>query len=331
MIKRIRYIISKDFNPYNNLALEEYLLNYVKEEECILYLWQNEKTVVIGKNQNAWKECKIRELEEDGGRLVRRLSGGGAVFHDLGNLNFTFLVHKDNYDLDKQLEVIIQAVKNLDIHAKKTGRNDITVEGRKFSGNAFYRSGNRSYHHGTILISVDMNNLSKYLNVSRDKLMSKGVESVKSRVINLKEYNPNLDIDRMKEELLHAFGEVYGCELTPIDQEELDEQEMKVLAEKFSSWDWIFGKKMEWTYSMDRRFSWGNIDFNFAVESGRISRCVIYSDAMDTWFAEYIPDYLQDCLFTSEHILERLNKISVDEARKDCMQDIKDMVYNERL
>jgi len=223
MIKHIRYICSKDFNPYNNLALEEYLLNHVKEEECILYLWQNEKTVVIGKNQNAWKECKIRELEEDGGKLVRRLSGGGAVFHDHGNLNFTFLVHKDNYDIDKQLDVIVRAVKNLDIHAEKTGRNDITVEGRKFSGNAFYTDGNRSYHHGTILISVDMNNLSKYLNVSRDKLMSKGVESVKSRVVNLKEYNPNLDIDKMKKELLLAFSEVYDCELTPIDQKEVDE------------------------------------------------------------------------------------------------------------
>ncbi len=331
MIKHIRYIFSKDFNPYNNLALEEYLLNHVKEEECILYLWQNEKTVVIGKNQNAWKECKIRELEEDGGKLVRRLSGGGAVFHDLGNLNFTFILHKDNYDLDKQLEVIIKAVKNVNINAEKTGRNDITVEGRKFSGNAFYTDGNRSYHHGTILISVDMNNLSKYLNVSRDKLMSKGVESVKSRVINLKEYNPNLDIDRMKKELLLAFREIYDCELAPIDEKEIVELEMKALVEKFSSWDWIYGRNMEWTYSMNKRFTWGNIDLNFVVESGRITRCAIYSDAMDTWFAENIPAYMQNCLFTSEHILERLNKISVDVKRKDCMQDIKDMVYSERL
>jgi len=270
-------------------------------------------------------------MEEDGGKLVRRLSGGGAVFHDLGNLNFTFILHKDNYDLDKQLEVIIKAVKNVNINAEKTGRNDITVEGRKFSGNAFYTDGNRSYHHGTILISVDMNNLSKYLNVSRDKLMSKGVESVKSRVINLKEYNPNLDIDRMKKELLLAFREIYDCELAPIDEKEIVELEMKALVEKFSSWDWIYGRKMEWTYSMNKRFTWGNIDLNFVVESGRITRCAIYSDAMDTWFAENIPAYMQNCLFTSEHILERLNKISVDVKRKDCMQDIKDMVYSERL
>ena len=331
MINCIRYIFCKSFNPYNNLALEEYLLNHVKEEECILYLWQNEKTVVIGKNQNAWKECKIQELEEDGGKLVRRLSGGGAVFHDLGNLNFTFLVRKENYDVDKQLEVIIKAVKNVGIHAEKTGRNDITVEGRKFSGNAFYTDGSRFYHHGTILVSVDMNHLSKYLNVSRDKLISKGVESVKSRVINLNEYNPNLDIDKMKKELLIAFQEVYNCELTPIEQQEIIESEIKTLVEKFSSWEWNFGKKMEWTFSINKRFSWGNVDFNFVVESGRISQCVIYSDAMDTWLAEYIPIYLQNCLFTSEHIIERLNNILVDNNKQNCMQDIKDMIYDEKL
>lgn len=331
MIKQIRYLINNDLNPYNNLALEEYLLKYVKEEECILYLWQNEKTVVIGKNQNVWKECKIRELEEDGGKLVRRLSGGGAVFHDLGNLNFTFLVRKENYDLDKQLEVIIKAVKNIGIEAEKTGRNDITVNDRKFSGNAFYRDGDYTYHHGTILVSVDMNNLSKYLNVSRDKLVSKGVESVKARVVNLREYHSELDIDILKKELLIAFYEVYGCELTPIAQQEIDKSEVKALVEKFSSWDWNFGKKMEWTYSLNKRFSWGNIDFNFVVESGKISQCAIYSDAMDTWFSEYIPNYLENCVFTSKHIIERLDKILVDDNKIYCMQDIKSMIYEEKL
>lgn len=331
MIKQIRYLISNDLNPYSNLALEEYLLKYVKEEECILYLWQNEKTVVIGKNQNVWKECKIRELEEDGGKLVRRLSGGGAVFHDVGNLNFTFLVRKDNYDLNKQLEVIMKAVKNIGIVAEKTGRNDITVNGRKFSGNAFYTDGDYSYHHGTILVSVDMNNLSKYLNVSRDKLVSKGVESVKARVINLKEYNPDLDIDKLKQELLIAFHEVYGCELTSIDQQEVEVSEMKALTKKYSSWDWNFGKKMEWTYSIYKRFSWGNIEFNFVVESGRISHCTIYSDAMDTWFSEYIPNYIENCVFTSKHIIERLDKILVDDRKRYCMQDIKNMIYEEKL
>ena len=137
MINRLSYFISSSTNPYLNLAVEEYLLETVKPNQLILYLWQNERTVVIGKNQNAWKECRFQELEADGGHLARRLSGGGAVFHDLGNLNFTFLIPSSDYDLSKQMSVILEAVRSLGIDAQKSGRNDVTVDGKKFSGNAF--------------------------------------------------------------------------------------------------------------------------------------------------------------------------------------------------
>ena len=120
-VRRLRYCITNETYPYRNLALEEYLLHNVAEDECILYLWQNEKTVVIGRNQNPWKECKVKELNEDGGRLVRRLSGGGAVYHDLGNLNFTFVLTKENYNVDRQLDVIIRAVNGLGIEAERLG------------------------------------------------------------------------------------------------------------------------------------------------------------------------------------------------------------------
>ena len=137
MINTLKIYITKNTYPYHNLTVEEYLTTHVQSGEIILYLWQNQHTIVIGRNQNAWKECKVSELEADGGHVVRRLSGGGAVYHDLGNLNFTFCVQKDDYSVDKQLSVIVQAVHNLGAAVRKTGRNDITVEGRKFSGNAF--------------------------------------------------------------------------------------------------------------------------------------------------------------------------------------------------
>ena len=137
MIQSLHCLIGTSLNPYLNLATEEYLLDTVKPGQLILYLWQNERTVVIGKNQNAWKECRCQQLEEDGGFLARRLSGGGAVFHDLGNLNFTFLVPTADYDLSRQMSVILEAVRGLGIDAQKSGRNDVTVDGKKFSGNAF--------------------------------------------------------------------------------------------------------------------------------------------------------------------------------------------------
>jgi lipoate-protein ligase A len=332
MINQINYIFSNNYDPARNLALEEYLLHNVKEDQCIMYLWQNEKTVVIGRNQNPLKECKLKELEEDGGKLVRRLSGGGAVFHDLGNLNFTFLVSKENYDLDKQLDVILKAVADFGIPAEKTGRNDITVDGRKFSGNAFYEAGNQAYHHGTILIDVDMQKLSQYLNVSKDKLVSKGVESVKSRVINLKECNNELNIDQMKSKLIEAFSKVYGYEPTAYNESELDENEIKKLSEKYSSWEWTFGKKLEFDYSFGKRYPWGNVDFHVNVNKGIVKECKLYSDAMDTWLIECIPSYLINQPFEHNSILLKLKEIPLKDSLMETMiTDIINLVNEEGI
>jgi len=176
-LDKLRIFYSEEYNPWYNLALEEYLIDRVEEDEIILYLWQNEHTVVIGRNQNAWKECRCSKLEErDGGYLARRLSGGGAVYHDLGNLNFTFLMERDDYDLHKQLSVILDAVKKLGIEAEFSGRNDLTAQGKKFSGNAFYFGTDKAYHHGTILYDTEIEPLLEYLSVSSEKIKTKGIE-----------------------------------------------------------------------------------------------------------------------------------------------------------
>lgn len=178
-----------------------------------MYLWQNERTVVIGKNQNSFKECQVDRLMAEGGHLARRLSGGGAVFHDLGNLNFTFCVRRDDYDVRRQLGVLIRALGKLGITARLSGRNDVTVDGRKVSGNAFYRNGDFCYHHGTILVDADMEMMGRYLNVSAQKLRSNGVSSVRSRVINLTDCvspGKTVTVEMVRRAMLEAFAEIYG-------------------------------------------------------------------------------------------------------------------------
>ena len=216
MIQTLTTYESMTTDPYTNLAVEEYLTFHAEPGECILYLWQNAHTVVIGRNQNCWKECRVSELEADGGHLVRRLSGGGAVYHDLGNLNFTFCMRKEDADVDRQLQVIIEAVASFGLTAEKTGRNDVAINGQKFSGNAFFDSKGCYYHHGTLLLNVDTASMSRFLNPSKAKLQSKGVSSVRSRVVNLSSLCPHITVDTMKQAMFTAFSKVYGLPAVPL-------------------------------------------------------------------------------------------------------------------
>lgn len=323
MIRELRYIHATGVNPYENLALEEYLLDHVKEDACILYLWQNRRTVVIGKNQNCWKECKTAELERDGGFVARRLSGGGAVFHDMGNLNFTFLAHKKNYDLDRQLDVILRAVRKWGIAAEKTGRNDIEASGRKFSGNAFYSANGRSYHHGTILIRENMGDLSRYLNVSAEKIRSKGVESVKSRVVNLAELNPELTVNHMRRALVASFGEIYGMKPEEIPPDELDEAKLRALTRKFSAWAWVYGRKIPFTFETAKRFAWGDAQIQLVVRGGKITEAEIFSDAMRAEYISQFAQALKGCVYAKEPLRLAIAGITArDEETKKMAEDM---------
>lgn len=327
VIEKISYIESSVTSPYQNLAMEEYLLLHCLKDECILYLWQNQHTIVIGKNQNAWKECKVSKLEEEGGHLVRRLSGGGAVYHDLGNLNFTFLVQKDNYDVEKQTEVILRAVQKLGIQAEKTGRNDIVIDGKKFSGHAYYEHGAHCYHHGTLMVDVNKDDLSKYLTVSKEKLKSKGVDSVRSRVCNLKEYLPDLTIELLKEKLIEAFEEVYGKTASMIKEEDLNKSEFEKSKEKFSSWEWIFGRKIDFQYELSNKFSWGLVTLQFTVKNGKIDDIGAFSDAMNTRPIEEIPEYLKGIQYRKQAIQEALARYSSkDEMEESMIKDVSEWI-----
>lgn len=279
MIENITYYISTETDPYLNLATEEYLFDSVPEKTLILYLWQNQNTVVFGRNQNPWAECNIELLKADGGFPARRLSGGGAVFHDLGNLNFTFISRTENYDLEKNMEVIKNTCRLAGIETYLSGRNDILADGKKFSGNAFYNSKGRSYHHGTILISADKEKMTKYLTPSKAKLEAKGVKSVKSRVINLREIKSDLTIEQMKGYMLSAFEAVFHKEATPLKIENKDI--ILNLAERNKSWDFLYGKTFPFTASFSGHFTWGQAELLLIIEKGIIKEVKVYTDSMD--------------------------------------------------
>lgn len=203
-----KYICSEDTSPYYNLALERSLFDFVDEDTVILYLWQNSHTIVIGKNQNAYAECKVDEFIKDGGTLARRPSGGGAVYHDLGNLNFSIICNESIAKEHTYQRIVKEALRFFDIVSEFNGRNDLTVDDKKFSGNAFYVKDDVLCQHGTILINSDFKELSKYLTPDISKLERNHVKSVESRVVNLSEISDKITVESMKEAMIKATNAV---------------------------------------------------------------------------------------------------------------------------
>ncbi len=314
MIRKILIYVTENLYPYRNLAVEEFLTFHTEPWECILFLWQNKKSVVIGKNQNCWKECQVARLEEDGGYLVRRLSGGGAVFHDLGNLNFTFCARMENYSVERQTEVILRAVQSLGICAEKSGRNDLTVDGKKFSGNAFYRSGDFCYHHGTLLLDVDQKQMSEYLQVSDAKLKSNGVQSVKSRTVNLKSLRPDLTIARLGQALAGAFSQVYGQVAEEFPETRLDWRKIEQAEQRFASWEWKYGSKISFQNEWEQRFAWGSLDVQLQIVSGKIQDIKVYTDAMDASLAEQIERLLLGCRYDRESMARQIDGLRTQDG-----------------
>ena len=274
-------VIAKGCDPRENLALEEYLINNCQTDEVWLYLWRNENTVVIGRNQNPWRECDMQAIKQDGVTLVRRQSGGGAVFHDLGNLNFTFIADTKLYNLQKQLGVVIKALEGFGLHAEFSGRNDILLNGKKFSGNAFSHKAEVSMQHGTLLIDSNMQRLSKYLNPSKAKLEAKGVQSVRSRVCNLSDYEKSINGESLALALIKAFEAEYKRLDATVYSDQLDKNDYKELIDKYSSWEWTVGETPQYRMTFENRFVWGEVQLCLDVKNGGISRAAIYTDAMD--------------------------------------------------
>lgn len=304
------------WNPWRNLAVEKYLADRIGEGDMVLYLWQNDHTVVIGRNQNAIRECRAQLLEEEGGFLARRTTGGGAVYQDLGNLCFTFLASPERYDLDRQLRTVQEACRKFGIETKFSGRNDIiTEDGFKFSGNAFSKNSRCNIQHGTLMVDVDVSQLGRYLTPSKEKMKAKGVKSVRSRVCNLKNLNPAVTVEAMRQALKESFLEVYG-DFTELDPAQLDNPEVQETYELYASWEWRYGKSPECESSYAHRFDWGEVEVWLKLHAMHISEIKVYSDALDV----ELPERLERLLAGKRYDMVDLN---LAQETADCTEEQK--------
>lgn len=282
---KLQFIVSDQTEPYWNIAVENFL---VESAECVtLYLWRNRRTVVIGQNQNPYSEVNVEALEADGGFLMRRKTGGGAVYHDDGNLNFSFVVPKALYDQQRQFSVIQRAVESFGLHTELSGRNDILAEGRKFSGNAFSKGRLNDLHHGTLLISGDMSDLAHYLKPKPAKLQKHGVASVRSRVVNLAELNPAITPESIAPRLKEAFFSEYSEYSENSENSDFSEiikrPEVRALHDHFASPEWKYGRWRTFTAQHSAQFDWGGVELALTVDESRgiITDVQIASDALD--------------------------------------------------
>ena len=312
----VRALRGSDTAPYRNLAREEALLLACDRGEAgfpCLYLWQNEHTAVIGRCQNAWRECATERMRADGCKLARRTTGGGAVYHDLGNLNFSFIVPRAQYDLARQLGVIAGAVRSFGVECAFSGRNDLLCGGRKFSGNAFRFLKNAALHHGTLLLRADFARMARYLQPPQEKLAARGVKSVPARVVNLAEMAPDITVEAMAEALYGAFCREYGaCALEAA--EALSLPDYAPLAVRNADWAWNFGAAPAFDASFARRFDWGGVELQLRLEEGRVARCDAYTDAMDAELGLRLAQVLEGARFAPDDLAQAAEDVSRDVA-----------------
>ena len=279
----MKYIENYSNDPRYNLAFEEYCFKHLPRDEDYILLWINGPAIIIGKNQNTLEEVNSEYVKENNISVVRRITGGGAVYHDLGNLNFSIITNTDGnsvIDFKKYNLSILESLKELGVPCQLSGRNDITIDGKKFSGIAQSIWKDRVLNHGTLLFDTELNVLSQALNVKQDKIESKGVKSVKSRVTNIKDYlNIDVDIDEFREVLLKSILKTKDIQskVLKLSEEQLLEID-KLFEDKYSTWDWNIGHSPAFNYKNYKRFPFGAVEVRLEIKDGNIKECKIYGD-----------------------------------------------------
>ena len=286
------YIDLQTTDPAFNLAAEEYVFDILPRDHDYCMLWQNDNAIIIGKHQNTLAEINSAFVEQHGIRLVRRLSGGGAVYHDMGNLNFTFISNAGNTEqLDFRLfcQPVVQVLETLGVHAEVSGRNDMTIDGKKFSGNSQYIRNGRVMHHGTILFDSDLSVVSRALQVDPSKIQSKGIASVRSRVTNVRPYLPkDTSLPEFRQLLLQEIAQQQDSIPYTFTAEDIRAIEQRK-EQRYNCWDWNYGASPACTLMKKQRFdNCGSIEAYLNVERGLIQSVTFRGD----FFSVREPDEL---------------------------------------
>ncbi|MCO4618300.1 lipoate-protein ligase [Streptococcus infantarius subsp. infantarius] len=306
----MKYIVNKSHNPFYNIALEAYAFRELRDEDELFILWINEPTIVIGKHQNAIEEINKAYTDEHGIHVVRRLSGGGAVYHDLNNLNYTIISNKTQegaFDFKTFSQPVIETLADLGVTATFTGRNDLEIDGKKFCGNAQAYYKGRMMHHGCLLFDVDMTVLGNALQVSKDKIESKGVKSVRARVTNiLDELQEKMTVEAFSEQLLNKIKEQYP-DMTEYVLSEADLENIQNLADnQFATWDWTYGKSPDYTIKRSVRYPAGKLTSYVKVEKSVITGLKIYGDFFGIKDVSDIEEELIGLRYEYQDVLDKL-------------------------
>jgi len=282
------YVPNDNHDPRVNLAIENYLLDNMVTDEPILLFYINEPSIIIGRNQNTIEEINQQYVDEHGIHVVRRLSGGGAVYHDLGNLNYSFITPDDGNsfrNFAKFTEPVVKALHDLGVTgAQLKGRNDLVINDMMFSGNAMYATNGRMYAHGTLMLDSDTNEVVNALKVRKDKIASKGIKSIRSRVTNIRPFLPvehqNMTTEEFREAiLLRIFGVDNIAEVNTYELTDQDRKKIQTYTDNYyGNWDWNYGRSPEFDLERHHRFPIGAIDIRMNVKEGQISAIRIYGD-----------------------------------------------------